>query len=151
MVVQGKLIINVSSNTGHQGAVANGRTLQAPASTHRRTPSVLSAVSSNTGSISTNRNSIAVTSSPVQSTVTPVAASPTVPAATPNGGRQLSPYEDEHGPLPAKYVSLEINALQNAESHISVGILYSRHWLTVCSLSLLFSLFPPHCVAFSYE
>ncbi|KAG0058420.1 hypothetical protein BGZ89_001298 [Linnemannia elongata] len=103
VVVQGKLIINVSSNTGHQGNVANGRTLQAPASTHRRTPSVLSAVSSNTGSISTNRNSIAVTSSPVQSAVTPVAASPTVPAAAPNGGRQLSPYEDEHGPLPPNW------------------------------------------------
>lgn len=105
VVVQGKLIINVSSNTGHQGTVANGRTLQAPTSTHRRTPSVLSAVSSNAGSISTNRNSIAVTSSPLQSTVIPVAATPTVPAVTPSVGRQLSPYEDEHGPLPPKYVS----------------------------------------------
>ncbi|KAG0220054.1 hypothetical protein BGX33_009606 [Mortierella sp. NVP41] len=103
VVVQGKLIINVSSNTGHQGTVANGRTLQASASTHRRTPSVLSAVSSNTGSISTNRNSIAATSSPVQSTATPVTASLTVPVAAPHGGRQLSPYEDEHGPLPPNW------------------------------------------------
>ncbi|KAG0277287.1 hypothetical protein BGZ96_002924 [Linnemannia gamsii] len=104
VVVQGKLIINVSSNTGHQGTVANGRTLQAPpTSTHRRTPSVVSAVSSNTGSISTNRNSLAVTSSPVQSTLSPVAASHTVPAATPNTGRQLSPYEDEHGALPPNW------------------------------------------------
>ncbi|KAF9286602.1 hypothetical protein BGZ68_002740 [Mortierella alpina] len=105
VVVQGKLIINISSNTGNQGL--NGRSLQAPAPSHRRTPSTASAVSSNAGSSSTNRNSMqpgASASSPSQthSTLAPApVASPAV--ATANGGRQLSAYEDQHGPLPPNW------------------------------------------------
>ncbi|KAF9575194.1 hypothetical protein EC968_004130 [Mortierella alpina] len=104
VVVQGKLIINISSNTGSQAL--NGRSLQAPASSHRRTPSTASAVSSNAGT-STNRNSMqssALASSPSQlsSTLAPApAAAPAV--ATANGGRQLSAYEDQHGPLPPNW------------------------------------------------
>ncbi|KAF9956337.1 hypothetical protein BGZ70_009946, partial [Mortierella alpina] len=106
VVVQGKLIINISSNTGSQAL--NGRSLQATSSTsHRRTPSTASAVSSNAGSSSTNRNSMqpgALASSPshINSTLAPApVASPA--ATTGNGGRQLSAYEDQHGPLPPNW------------------------------------------------
>ncbi|KAG0206183.1 hypothetical protein BGX28_002318 [Mortierella sp. GBA30] len=103
VVVQGKLIINVSSNIGTQDL--SGRSLRAPAS-HQRTPSVNSAVSSNAGPPSPNRNSIqpsALTSSPSHSngipTPTPAASSSTGA----NGGRQLSAYEDQHGALPPNW------------------------------------------------
>ena len=106
VVVQGKLIINISSNTGNQAL--NGRSLQATsAASHRRTPSTASAVSSNAGSSSTNRNSMqpgALASSPshVNSTLAPApVASPAI--TTGNGGRQLSAYEDQHGPLPPNW------------------------------------------------
>ncbi|KAF9934504.1 hypothetical protein BGZ75_007542 [Mortierella antarctica] len=105
VVVQGKLIINISSNTGNQAL--NGRSLQAPASSHRRSPSTASAVSSNAGSSSTNRNSLqpsALASSPSQTTSTLAPAPVAAPAvATTNGGRQLSAYEDQHGPLPPNW------------------------------------------------
>ncbi|KAF9114580.1 hypothetical protein BGX27_010463 [Mortierella sp. AM989] len=108
VVVQGKLIINISSNIGNQGL--NGRTLQTPATSHQRTPSIISAVSSSGASSSNNRNSVlpaVAASSPTQTngglpastSATPGAAA----AAAANGGRQLSPYEDQHGPLPPNW------------------------------------------------
>ncbi|KAI1315520.1 hypothetical protein EDD11_000701 [Mortierella claussenii] len=98
VVVQGKLIINISSNIGNQSL--NGRALQTPGVGHQRTPSVNSAVSSSGASSSTNRNSAqpAVAASGGAVTNTSVA-----PAVAANGGRQLSPYEDQHGPLPPNW------------------------------------------------
>ncbi|KAF9356490.1 hypothetical protein BGX26_005182 [Mortierella sp. AD094] len=104
VVVQGKLIINISSNIGNQSV--NGRSLQ-PSASHQRTPSVISAVSSSGVSSSTNRNSAmpaAVTSSPIQTNGSSTANNSVTPAAAAaNGGRQLSPYEDQHGPLPPNW------------------------------------------------
>ncbi|KAF9169267.1 hypothetical protein BGX21_008274 [Mortierella sp. AD011] len=103
VVVQGKLIINISSNISNHSV--NGRSLL-PSASHQRTPSVISAVSSSGASSSTNRNSVMpAASSPTQTngastannTVTSTAAAVT------NGGRQLSPYEDQHGPLPPNW------------------------------------------------
>ncbi|KAF9583082.1 hypothetical protein BGW38_010284 [Lunasporangiospora selenospora] len=101
VVVQGKLIINISSNTGNQAA--GGRTLLAPAATHQRTPSVISAVSSTAGSSSLNRaSSQAVPPSPAN-----VAASSSPAQPPPTGGNaqrsQMSPYEDHLGALPPNW------------------------------------------------
>ncbi|KAF9358513.1 hypothetical protein BGX34_008898, partial [Mortierella sp. NVP85] len=100
VVVQGKLIINISSNTG--GATSTNGRLQTPSTSnlHNRTPSIISAVSSNAGSSANARNSLLAPSSPIgttqiqSQTVTPAATS------TANGGRQLSAYEDQFGALP---------------------------------------------------
>ncbi|KAI7828247.1 hypothetical protein BC939DRAFT_483487 [Gamsiella multidivaricata] len=98
VVVQGKLIINISSNIGSQAT--NERSLQAPAASHQRTPSSVSAVPSNGASTSANRNSTL----PATSTNgTPISSAPVAPAVAANGGRQLSPYEDQHGPLPPSW------------------------------------------------
>ncbi|KAG0244214.1 hypothetical protein BGX31_009610 [Mortierella sp. GBA43] len=98
VVVQGKLIINISSNIGSQNS--GGQTFPAASSSsHQRTPSVHSAVSSSGASSSNNRNS----TQPTPSAVSPANASPnttTASTAATNGGRQLTPYEDQHGPLP---------------------------------------------------
>ncbi|KAF9169539.1 hypothetical protein BGX21_000225 [Mortierella sp. AD011] len=103
VVVQGKLVINISSNTGGQSA-ANGHLLAHSSSTsHRRSPSAVSAVSSSAASSSTNRLSAApnaVAQNPII-TVSNAGPSSATPAA--NAGRQLSPYEDQHGPLPPNW------------------------------------------------
>ncbi|KAG0300192.1 hypothetical protein BGZ98_009372 [Dissophora globulifera] len=102
-MVQGKLIINISSNTGNQSV--NSRSLQPQASTassHRRSPSVISAVSSSGTSASANRNSTQQTNG-VNANGAAVSSTPATPAAAANGGRQLSPYEDQHGPLPPNW------------------------------------------------
>ncbi|KAF9351090.1 hypothetical protein BGX26_010805 [Mortierella sp. AD094] len=107
VVVQGKLIINISSNTSSQSAI-NGHLLAHSASTsHRRSPSAVSAISSSAGSSSTNRLSVvpnAVAQSPlsITSNTGPSSTTPATPIAA-NGGRQLSAYEDQHGPLPPNW------------------------------------------------
>jgi len=107
VVVQGKLIINISSNIGTQSANtnsngngnANHTALQAGPS-HQRTPSVISAVSSNA---TTNPRNSSIYPGNVSTTPTPTTAASASPAAaTTNGGRQMTPYEDQHGPLPPK-------------------------------------------------
>ncbi|KAF8968432.1 hypothetical protein BGZ46_010874 [Entomortierella lignicola] len=103
VVVQGKLIINISSNIGNQ-SLNGGRTTLQPSASHQRTPSVISAVSSSGGSSSTNRNSslpAAIASSPTQTNG--ASATNGSAGANANGGRQLSPYEDQHGPLPPNW------------------------------------------------
>ncbi|KAG0263617.1 hypothetical protein BG011_008467 [Mortierella polycephala] len=107
VVVQGKLILNISSNISNQSinnqSISN-RALQAVATSHQRTPSVISAISSNAGS-SVNRNSMQpspMALSPSQ----PNGATAPAPIAMPNtapNGRQLSPYEDQNGPLPPNW------------------------------------------------
>ncbi|KAF9432563.1 hypothetical protein BGZ76_010626 [Entomortierella beljakovae] len=105
VVVQGKLIINISSNTGGQSSTnSHLQPAQSTSTSHHRSPSVVSAVSSTAGS-SNNRLSTApsVVSQNSNSTTTPT---PGTSAATPsasNGGRQLSPHEDQNGPLPANW------------------------------------------------
>ncbi|CAO3565045.1 unnamed protein product [Mortierella alpina] len=109
VVVQGKLIINISSNIGN-AAAANGRVLQAPSTvaSHNRSPSVNSAVSSSAAS-SSQRNSVqpaAVPASPASTNGNGAPSSPAAAATTANaanGGRQLSAYEDQHGPLPPNW------------------------------------------------
>ncbi|KFH62337.1 E3 ubiquitin-protein ligase NEDD4 [Podila verticillata NRRL 6337] len=107
VVVQGKLIINVSSNIGNQSA--NTQALRAPQSTHQRSPSVISAVSSTASSMqrSSLQPSSVLSTSPsntnhAASSSTAAPAPATATAAT-NGGRQLSAYEDQHGPLPPNW------------------------------------------------
>ncbi|KAF9194281.1 E3 ubiquitin-protein ligase pub1 [Haplosporangium sp. Z 767] len=111
VVVQGKLIINISSNIGSQAPV-NGRTLQTPSTStsHHRSSSVISAMSSST--VSTNqRNSVVPQAAPASPASTNGHVAPSSPAATAaataantaNGGRQLSAYEDQHGPLPPNW------------------------------------------------
>ncbi|KAF9962648.1 hypothetical protein BGZ65_008655 [Modicella reniformis] len=100
VVVQGKLIINISSNIGSQNL--NGRSPQTASSSHQRTPSVNSAVSSSGASTSNNRNSI----QPTSNVGTPENASPNTsvtPTASASGARQLSPYEDQYGLLPPNW------------------------------------------------
>jgi len=100
VVVQGKLIINISSNTG--GTTSTNGRLQTPSTSnlHNRTPSIISAVSSIAGSSANARYSLPAPSSPIGTTqiqsqaVTPAATS------TANGGRQLSAHEDQFGALP---------------------------------------------------
>ncbi|ORZ27896.1 hypothetical protein BCR41DRAFT_346195 [Lobosporangium transversale] len=107
VVVQGKLIINISSNTSGQ-AVANGR-LQTPSTaiSHNRSSSVISGMSSSAASSSNQRNSAQPASSSSLGTNGHVAgASASITAAAnsaTNGGRQLSAYEDQHGPLPPNW------------------------------------------------
>ncbi|KAF9957393.1 hypothetical protein BGZ70_009527 [Mortierella alpina] len=109
VVVQGKLIINISSNIGN-AAASNGRVLQAPSTvaSHHRSPSVNSAVSSSAAS-SSQRNSVqptAVPASPASTNGNGAPSSPATAATTANaanGGRQLSAYEDQHGPLPPNW------------------------------------------------
>ncbi|KAI1316561.1 hypothetical protein EDD11_009826 [Mortierella claussenii] len=110
VVVQGKLILNVSSNISTQAA-ANGR-LQTPstAMSHNRSSSVISAVSFNAGSSSNQRSSLQPTPSNPSNinghvTGAPTTTTPAVAAASnaANGGRQLSAYEDQHGPLPPNW------------------------------------------------
>ncbi|KAG0308263.1 E3 ubiquitin-protein ligase pub1, partial [Dissophora globulifera] len=104
VVVQGKLILNISSNIGGQSS-----RLQAPtaSSSHNRSPSVASAVSV-IGS-SNPRYSLAPpahTASPASTNGhAPGAPSANGAAATApaNGGRPLSAYEDQHGPLPPNW------------------------------------------------
>jgi E3 ubiquitin-protein ligase NEDD4 len=116
VVVQGKLIINVSSNIGNQSAAAHRQSVQTNAAIHDRTPSVASHVS--VASPTPTRNSMPIPSIPSVPSVPSLASSPSVnnghvsapanvastPAATPvaNGGRPLTAYEDQLGPLPAK-------------------------------------------------
>ncbi|KAG0376130.1 hypothetical protein BGX24_008240 [Mortierella sp. AD032] len=109
VVVQGKLIINISSNIGDQAAAVASRARAPSTSTstsHHRSPSVNSAVSSNAPS-STLRHSIqpaaAVASSPATAANGFVAQSSSASAPASNGGRQLSAYEDQHGPLPPNW------------------------------------------------
>ncbi|KAG0234674.1 hypothetical protein BGW42_006294 [Actinomortierella wolfii] len=111
LVVQGKLILNISSNVGNLGG---GTRLQTPSASHQRTPSVISAVSSNGGaSSSTQRNSINnLASSPsaanghlsanggATSSPSPASAVLSSNATATGESRPLSPYEDQHGPLP---------------------------------------------------
>ncbi|KAF9430437.1 hypothetical protein BGZ94_006914 [Podila epigama] len=106
VVVQGKLIINVSSNIGNQSA--NTQTLRTPQTSHQRTPSVVSAVSSAASSMqrSSLQPSPSMTSTPALTNGPPASASPVAAAATTpaaNGSRQLSAYEDQHGPLPPNW------------------------------------------------
>ncbi|KAG0215162.1 hypothetical protein BGX31_000904 [Mortierella sp. GBA43] len=106
LAVQGKLIINISSNTGNQ-SVANGR-LQAPSTSnlHNRSPSVISAVSSNAGSAMTHRTSVQpAPPSPAASTQGQVAAIPAATTNASNGTRPLTPYEDQYGALPSGMAS----------------------------------------------
>ncbi|KAF9089451.1 hypothetical protein BGX23_006694 [Mortierella sp. AD031] len=109
VVVQGKLIINISSNIGTQAAVATGNRARAPSTTstsHHRSPSVISAVSSNAPSSSTQRHSIqSATLAPASPATTNgfVAQTSSTPTTASNGGRQLSAYEDQHGPLPPNW------------------------------------------------
>ncbi|KAK3827356.1 MAG: hypothetical protein J3R72DRAFT_457018 [Linnemannia gamsii] len=109
VVVQGKLIINISSNIGDQAAAVASRARAPSTSTstsHHRSPSVNSAVSSNAPS-STLRHSIqpaaAVASSPATAANGFVAQSSSASTPASNGGRQLSAYEDQHGPLPPNW------------------------------------------------
>ncbi|KAG0344375.1 hypothetical protein BG004_004534 [Podila humilis] len=122
VVVQGKLIINVSSNIGNQSTNSNNQALRAPqSSTHNRTPSVISAVSSiassmqrsslqpsspmSTSPSNTNGHAAAASSS-TSATPAPAPSSAAAAAAsgtTANGGRQLTAYEDQHGPLPPNW------------------------------------------------
>ncbi|KAF9581951.1 hypothetical protein BGW38_000853, partial [Lunasporangiospora selenospora] len=109
VVVQGKLILNISSNTG-SAPPANNRILQAAASSHQRTPSVISAVSSVATSSTTQRNSLLQPAVAPASPATPSQAVASTPlstaaaaAAAANSGRQLSPYEDQYGPLPSNW------------------------------------------------
>ncbi|KAF8930918.1 hypothetical protein BGZ58_007936 [Dissophora ornata] len=106
-MVQGKLIINISSNTGNQST--NGRSLQPQPSSsmsHQRSPSVISAVSSSGASSSNNRNSaqpVVSSAIPAHTNGTAISSTPATSAVAANGGRQLSPYEDQHGPLPPNW------------------------------------------------
>ncbi|KAF9160694.1 hypothetical protein DFQ26_005264 [Actinomortierella ambigua] len=120
LVVQGKLILNISSNIGNLGG--NNR-LQTPSTSHQRTPSVISAVSSNGGaSSSTHRNSVniaasspsaanghhaangaASSSTPVPAAAAAVPAPASTAATTSAESRPLSPYEDQHGALPPNW------------------------------------------------
>ncbi|KAF9127760.1 hypothetical protein BGW39_005652 [Mortierella sp. 14UC] len=107
VVVQGKLIINISSNIGNRSTAIAGRTRAPSTSTsHHLPPSVNSAVPSNAPSSSALRHSL----QPTDTVVSSLAAtngfvaqtiSPSTPA--PNEGRQLSAYEDQHGPLPPNW------------------------------------------------
>lgn len=135
VVVQGKLIINVSSNIGNQST--NTRSLNPQAISHNRSPSVISAVSSVGGSSSTHRNSTvpatpSTTTNGQAPTGTPAAAT-TTPAT--NGGRQLSAYEDQHGPLPPKYVLLSDRFCLKSSgvtllTHTFVSIAGSAVWIS---------------------
>ncbi|KAG0353325.1 hypothetical protein BG005_007379 [Podila minutissima] len=101
VVVQGKLIINISSNIGNQSANSNGnQSALQPGPSHQRTPSVVSAGSSNA---TTNPRNSNIYPGNVSTTPTPTAAAPASPAAATNGGRQMTPYEDQHGPLPPNW------------------------------------------------
>ncbi|GJJ78452.1 E3 ubiquitin-protein ligase NEDD4 [Entomortierella parvispora] len=127
VVVQGKLIINVSSNIGNLSANRQSLQPNASTSTHNRSPSVLSHVSA--ASASPSRSSMpgsfnahpfvassvssvpsvpsvpSIASSPSNGHVSaPIAATPTPAApAQANGARQYSAYEDQHGPLPPNW------------------------------------------------
>ncbi|KAG0091821.1 hypothetical protein BGZ92_011588 [Podila epicladia] len=106
VVVQGKLIINVSSNIGNQSA--NTQALRAPQSTHQRSPSVISAVSSTASSMqrSSLQPSSILSTSPSNANGHAASSSivaPAAAAATTANGRQLSAYEDQHGPLPPNW------------------------------------------------
>ncbi|KAG0307226.1 hypothetical protein BGZ97_000463 [Linnemannia gamsii] len=110
VVIQGKLIINISSNIGNQPTASTGRTRALSTSTstsHHRSPSVISAVSSNAPSSSAQRHSIQSTATaPSNPSITngfvaQNSSTTTTPAS--NGGRQLSAYEDQHGPLPPNW------------------------------------------------
>lgn len=97
VVVHGKLIINISSNIANPSTAA--RTYQPTASSsHQRTPSVHSGVSSSGASSSNNRTSM----QPTPNSGTPTNASPNPSTAAANGGRELSPFEDQYGALPKK-------------------------------------------------
>ncbi|KAF9919353.1 hypothetical protein FBU30_011073, partial [Linnemannia zychae] len=101
VVVHGKLILNISSNIGNQPAAATAGRARASstAASHHRSPSANSAVSSNAPS-STHRHSVQSTAtSPVNGFV----AQPTPSTPASNRGRQLSAYEDQHGPLPPNW------------------------------------------------
>ncbi|KAF9905450.1 hypothetical protein BX616_001008, partial [Lobosporangium transversale] len=99
VVVQGKLILNISSNIGNQSL--NGRISQNPTPSHQRTPSTISAVSSSATSL-INRNN--VQQAPIAHVNGGLTGStPATPTIATNGGRQLSPYEDQHGPLPPNW------------------------------------------------
>ncbi|KAF9331883.1 hypothetical protein BG006_005257 [Podila minutissima] len=101
VVVQGKLIINISSNIGSQSANSNGnQSALQPGPSHQRTPSVVSAVSSNA---TTNPRNSNIYPGNISTTPTPTAVVPASPAAATNGGRQMTPYEDQHGPLPPNW------------------------------------------------
>ncbi|KAF9348879.1 hypothetical protein BGX34_002196 [Mortierella sp. NVP85] len=100
VVVHGKLIINISSNIASQSTAA--RAYQPASDSHQRTPSVHSAVSSSGASSSNNRSSMQPTPNPG----TPSNASPNpsaISTAAANGGRQLSPFEDQYGALPKNW------------------------------------------------
>ncbi|GJJ71877.1 E3 ubiquitin-protein ligase NEDD4 [Entomortierella parvispora] len=103
VVVQGKLIINISSNIGNQST--NTRSLNPQAISHNRSPSVISAVSSVGGSSSTHRNSTVPATPAANTNGQATTGTPAATTATPatNGGRQLSAYEDQHGPLPPNW------------------------------------------------
>ncbi|KAF9321849.1 hypothetical protein BG003_010873 [Podila horticola] len=101
VVVQGKLIINISSNIGNQSTNSNSaHSALQPGPSHQRTPSVISAVSSNA---TTNPRNSSIYPGNVSTTPTPTAATPASPAPATNGGRQMTPYEDQHGPLPPNW------------------------------------------------
>ncbi|KAF9425256.1 hypothetical protein BGZ94_007691, partial [Podila epigama] len=111
VVVQGKLIINISSNIGNHAANTNRASLQ-PGPSHQRTPSVVSAVSSSAASTSNQRNSsvypgntssTAPVSAAGASSSAAAPASPAAAVANIINGRQMSPYEDQYGPLPPKW------------------------------------------------
>ncbi|KAG0051212.1 hypothetical protein BGZ83_003997 [Gryganskiella cystojenkinii] len=110
VVVQGKLIINVSSNIGNQSA--NRQSLQpssSVASSHNRTPSVISHASV-ASSASPMRNSAPISVPALASSPSVTNGHMTAPinvvssSATPvNGGRQLSAFEDQSGLLPSNW------------------------------------------------
>ncbi|KAG0345486.1 hypothetical protein BG004_003677 [Podila humilis] len=111
VVVQGKLIINISSNIGTQNANTNGNANYAAlqpgtSSSHRRSPSVISAVSSNATSNPRNSSiypgNTSIIGASSAAAVPPASPAPAA-AATINGGRQMTPYEDQHGPLPPNW------------------------------------------------
>ncbi|KAG0272828.1 hypothetical protein BGZ95_011388 [Linnemannia exigua] len=111
VVVQGKLIINISSNIGDQAAAVASRARAPSTSTsistsHHRSPSVNSAISSNTPASSTLRHSIQPAATAVSSPASTngfVAQTSSTSTPASNGGRQLSAYEDQHGPLPPNW------------------------------------------------
>ncbi|KAF8940668.1 hypothetical protein BGZ47_007669 [Haplosporangium gracile] len=106
VVVQGKLIINISSNIANQPTATADRIRASSTSiSHHRSPSVLSAVSSNAPSSSAQRQSVqSVVAAPSSPSITNgFVAQAASPSPASNGGRQLSAYEDQHGPLPPNW------------------------------------------------
>ncbi|KAG0046889.1 hypothetical protein BGZ83_007964 [Gryganskiella cystojenkinii] len=103
VVVQGKLIINVSSNIGNQSTNTRSLNPQAITQQHNRSPSVISGVSSIGGSSSTHRTS---TVQPAPGTINGQAAPMTTPTPSPAPAATpatMSAFEDQHGRLPPNW------------------------------------------------